>query len=223
MPENNYNIKEYLSDYVKNYPDKEIRILNSAINSFSERGFNGTTTKEIAQGAGIAEGTIFRYFPSKEAILQKMVPLLIRVMQPRIEKPIQQILEDTEDLSVNVVISKIIFDRIRMARDNAVFLKSVLPELIHRESLLEQLKISIILTMEKYLDIVFKTAKKRGEIRDDINGRIVMYQVLGFVFSYSLLGATGDDATIKREIDTFLDYQMKGWQRLTRVDAEGIS
>ncbi len=213
MAENNYDIKEYLSDYVKNYPDKEIRILNSAINAFSEKGFKSTTTKEIAQGAGIAEGTIFRYFPSKDAILQRMVPLLIRVMQPKIEKPIQQILEETEGLSVNVVISKIIFDRIRMARDNALFLKSVLPELIHRVSLLEQLKISLILTIEKYLDIVIKTAKRRGEIRDDINGRIVMYQVLGFVLSYSLLGTTGDDVTIKREIDTFLDYQMKGWQK----------
>lgn len=33
---------------------------------FSDRGFNGTTTKEIAVAAGISEAVIYQHFPTKE-------------------------------------------------------------------------------------------------------------------------------------------------------------
>ncbi len=58
--------QEYLDEYVKDYPDKELKIINAAINSFPEKGFKSTTTSEIASHAGVAEGTIFRYFPTKD-------------------------------------------------------------------------------------------------------------------------------------------------------------
>lgn len=37
------------------------KIIDAAIKVFSEKGFEGATTSEIAQEAGVAEGTIFRY------------------------------------------------------------------------------------------------------------------------------------------------------------------
>ena len=92
MKEDSYDIQEYLQDYTESSPDKEIRIINAAINIFSEKGFESTRTREIAERAGIAEGTIFRYFPTKDAILERMVPLLIRVMMPRISGPIEKII-----------------------------------------------------------------------------------------------------------------------------------
>ena len=42
--------------------EKEERILHSAIKIFSEKGFDGATTNEIAKDAGVAEGTIFKYY-----------------------------------------------------------------------------------------------------------------------------------------------------------------
>jgi AcrR family transcriptional regulator len=44
------------------------RILEGARALFSERGFAGVTTRDIARAAGIASGTLFNYFPTKEAI-----------------------------------------------------------------------------------------------------------------------------------------------------------
>jgi AcrR family transcriptional regulator len=41
-------------------------ILKAALELFSQKGFYQATTKEIARKAGIAEGTIFNYFPTKE-------------------------------------------------------------------------------------------------------------------------------------------------------------
>lgn len=44
------------------------RILASADQLFRERGFGGTSTRDLASAAGIATGTLFNYFPSKEAL-----------------------------------------------------------------------------------------------------------------------------------------------------------
>ena len=44
------------------------RIVKAALNLFQTKGFDGTTTKAIARKAGIAEGTVFNYFRSKEDI-----------------------------------------------------------------------------------------------------------------------------------------------------------
>src|SRR6185436_17521336 len=42
------------------------RILAAALEFFRARGLDGTTTKEISKRAGIAEGTLFNYFRTKE-------------------------------------------------------------------------------------------------------------------------------------------------------------
>ena len=108
MDKNSYDITEFLHDYTEDSPDKEIKIINAAINTFSEKGFEATRTKEIAERAGIAEGTIFRYFPTKSAILERMVPLLIRVMLPKISMPIDQIISDYNDAPVQAVFQAIL-------------------------------------------------------------------------------------------------------------------
>ncbi|HEV7701388.1 MAG TPA: TetR/AcrR family transcriptional regulator [Pyrinomonadaceae bacterium] len=41
------------------------QILKTAINLFSQKGFAGTTTKEIARAAGVSEAMVFRHFSKK--------------------------------------------------------------------------------------------------------------------------------------------------------------
>jgi len=41
-------------------------ILRAALELFREKGLDGTTTKQISRRAGIAEGTLFNYFKTKE-------------------------------------------------------------------------------------------------------------------------------------------------------------
>jgi AcrR family transcriptional regulator len=42
------------------------QILHAALELFREKGLNGTTTRQISRRAGIAEGTLFNYFKTKE-------------------------------------------------------------------------------------------------------------------------------------------------------------
>lgn len=45
------------------------KILDAARRLFAEGGYEGTTTRDIARAAEIASGTLFNYFPTKEAIV----------------------------------------------------------------------------------------------------------------------------------------------------------
>lgn len=49
-------------------PTTRERLARAAIRLFVRKGMAATTTKEIAAAARIAEGTIYRYFPTKEAM-----------------------------------------------------------------------------------------------------------------------------------------------------------
>jgi AcrR family transcriptional regulator len=48
--------------------DRRLQILAIAVKLFSERGFRGTTTKEIAHAAGVSEAMVFRHFATKEEL-----------------------------------------------------------------------------------------------------------------------------------------------------------
>jgi TetR/AcrR family transcriptional regulator, repressor of fatR-cypB operon len=49
--------------------DKREAIVSAALELFVERGFYGTAVPEIAERAGVGAGTIYRYFESKEALV----------------------------------------------------------------------------------------------------------------------------------------------------------
>jgi AcrR family transcriptional regulator len=49
------------------------RILEAARRLFAGSGYEASTTRDIADTAGIANGTLFNYFPNKEAILTSLV------------------------------------------------------------------------------------------------------------------------------------------------------
>jgi AcrR family transcriptional regulator len=54
------------------------QILETALKLFAERGFDATSTRQIAKEVGIAEGLIFHYFPTKAS-------LLTAILQDRLE------------------------------------------------------------------------------------------------------------------------------------------
>ena len=61
--------------------DKRARILDAAVKVFAERGYFSSTVAEIARAAGVADGTIYLYFKSKDDLLfelfdEKMTQLI---------------------------------------------------------------------------------------------------------------------------------------------------
>ena len=57
----------------KTRADTRQRLLDAAADTFAERGYHGTRIDSVSQRAGVAKGTIYNYFPSKEAVLETLV------------------------------------------------------------------------------------------------------------------------------------------------------
>jgi AcrR family transcriptional regulator len=53
--------------------ERRLQIVKVAMRLFSERGFRGTTTKEIAIAAGVSEAIIFRHFATKEDLYTAII------------------------------------------------------------------------------------------------------------------------------------------------------
>ena len=52
--------------------DKRTDILNATLELISEHGFHGTPMSKIADEAGVGAGTIYRYFDSKETLINEL-------------------------------------------------------------------------------------------------------------------------------------------------------
>lgn len=52
--------------------DKRQAILDAALELFAERGFHGTAVPLVAERAGVGAGTLYRYFESKEALVNAL-------------------------------------------------------------------------------------------------------------------------------------------------------
>lgn len=57
---------------MKKIVDKRTALLEAALELFAENGFNGSPTALIAKRAGVASGTLFFYFKTKEELIREL-------------------------------------------------------------------------------------------------------------------------------------------------------
>ncbi|MCD2196010.1 TetR/AcrR family transcriptional regulator [Actinomycetospora endophytica] len=62
------------------------RILDAGRSVLLERGFEGASTNRIAAAAGVGPGTLYQYFPDKEAILERVVESAVDDLEARITR-----------------------------------------------------------------------------------------------------------------------------------------
>lgn len=53
--------------------DTRQQILEAALELFSKHGYHETTVDQIAEAAALGKGTVYRYFPNKEALYQELI------------------------------------------------------------------------------------------------------------------------------------------------------
>lgn len=80
MPESHDPIRQMVIEA------RRAQILSAAAGVFSEKGFLGATIREIAERAGVAEGTLYNYFGSKREIMlavadETEIPLLFSLLE----------------------------------------------------------------------------------------------------------------------------------------------
>ena len=57
------------------------QIIQATLDLFIERGYYGTKTNQISRRAGISEGLLFHYFPTKEILLEELVNIGLEGMR----------------------------------------------------------------------------------------------------------------------------------------------
>jgi AcrR family transcriptional regulator len=53
--------------------EAELRLLDSALHLFSEKGYEGTSIREIIEGAGVTRPVLYYYFQNKEDLFKRLV------------------------------------------------------------------------------------------------------------------------------------------------------
>ena len=54
---------------------REAEILESIRTTFAAKGFDGASMQELARAAGMSVGNFYRYFPSKAAMVEAIMPV----------------------------------------------------------------------------------------------------------------------------------------------------
>ncbi|MDY0150891.1 MAG: TetR/AcrR family transcriptional regulator [Candidatus Cloacimonas sp.] len=139
---------------------RRLTILDAAISLFSQRGFHGVNTAELASSAGIAEGTIFRYFKSKEELL---ISALIHVMAKLLEELKSN---DLPNEHVSKRLSRFIDNHLKLIKENPELTRFITIELRQTPEFMR--RYPNYNPLAGYLDflreILFK-GMERGEIR----------------------------------------------------------
>lgn len=127
------------------------RIVEAARNLFAEKGFDRTTTAEIAREAGISEGTIYRHFKSKKELLMEcVIPVL------------QKIIDLTEDYyprenNLRALTIDLLEMRLQLFREHHQTFRIIFRELMSSTEMVSH-----------YMDFIFSQEKKLSEIMPQI-------------------------------------------------------
>jgi AcrR family transcriptional regulator len=73
-------------------------VITAAAQVLIERGYEGTTTAHVAERAGVSVGSLYQYFPNKEALIAVLIERhadeIVRIMQRTLSDPANATLED---------------------------------------------------------------------------------------------------------------------------------
>lgn len=90
--------------------DRKKQLIDIAMGLFSEQGFDGTSTREIADAAGVNEAIIFRHFKTKEDLYWAV--LADRIERRGRTRRVKELLESDRDTrDVLVAIAETMLDR----------------------------------------------------------------------------------------------------------------
>ena len=184
--------------------DTERSILAAAERLFAERGYAGTRTAEIARTAKVTERTLFKYFPDKAALLERVLaPALAAAATP----------PPASTAPFAAWFETLIRQRLVAAQAHPHALRLVLVELLTSAG--ARRRFAPPWKRELWGALVNAVARfqARGELRNDLEAealaRMVLSLALGYLLTRTLVapGLAWDDA---KEIARLLEVLRRG-------------
>jgi AcrR family transcriptional regulator len=134
------------------------RILKAAQRLFAAKGFEGTTTRELAQTAGVAEGTLFRHFDNKKAIL-------VEVATSGWVDILTDLLTELSEMASYKAIAQVMRRRMWNLQKNADIMRVCFMEVQFHPDLRDRIQTEVIDKMTAVAEAFFQTAIDKGIYR----------------------------------------------------------
>ncbi|MCP2727711.1 TetR/AcrR family transcriptional regulator [Limnofasciculus baicalensis] len=147
------------------------RILQTAQRLFARQGYNATTTRDLAAEAGVAEGTLFRHFENKKAILIELAT------QGWVEI-LTDLLTELSEMGSYKAVAQVMRRRMMRIRENADMMKVCFMEAQFHPDLRDRIQSEVIAKMSDVAEAFFQTAMDNGIYRP-MNPKIVAQVFLG--------------------------------------------
>ena len=153
--------------------DKREAILRAAISVFAHNGYFNSKVADIAREAGVADGTVYLYFKSKEDILHSIFDRGVEEALGAARKQIKRISDPREKLRQ---IALLHLERLGADRDLAVVFQV---ELRGSTKFMEEFSAA---GFAEYLELIrstFEEGQQAGVFRSDLNAKVVAKILFG--------------------------------------------
>ena len=183
------------------------RILRAARRLFASRGYNGTTTRELASTAGVAEGTLFRHFENKKAIL-------IEVATQGWVDILTDLLTELSEMGSYKAVAQMMRRRMMRMGENADLMRVCFMEAQFHPELRDRIQSEVIIKMTDVGEAFFETAIERGIYRP-MNPKILaqvflgMFAVAGFSHN-TILDSDASPKEIQEMAEGIADIFLNG-------------
>ena len=189
---------------------KQQKIIEVAITSFAEKGYSNTSTAEIAKKAGVAEGTIFKHYGTKENLLLSiMVPFLKDFFPLKVDELVGHLMNDK--CTFEEFLRALITDRSAFLAENREIFQVFVKEMFYKEELRNELLPFAVEVGSNHLTKVIEQFKQRGEMKDVPNEIIqkMLITVIGgmFVTNFVLLNKQSISGN---EIEQVIPFVLEG-------------
>ncbi|MFJ8521285.1 TetR/AcrR family transcriptional regulator [Bacillus cereus] len=171
--------------------ERQMRILEAAVDMFGEKGYASTSTSEIAKRAGVAEGTIFRYYKTKKDLLLAVVmPTLTKFAAPFFVQAFAKEIFKSEYKSYEGLLRVVIRNRFEFAKKHFPMIKILIQEVPFQPELKNEIQHLVkteLLSHFKKLIVKFQEEGEIIEIPPSSVLRLTLSAVLGLLLTRFLL------------------------------------
>ncbi|MDY6863479.1 MAG: TetR/AcrR family transcriptional regulator [Thermodesulfobacteriota bacterium] len=185
-------------------------ILKTATRLFAKKGFFSTPTSEVAKVAGVAEGTLFHHFKSKEGILMKIFEDIMDIYIKGIEQRIKR-----SDSGLDAIEKILIFhfNFIEKRSNEALIILRDLPsQFMDKNSPFKDSVKDYILRVLKLLKACIERGEKDGSIKiiSSERGALILYGMINGLSRQKLLAPFLKSPNLRKEVIDFCRYGLGG-------------
>lgn len=177
-------------------------IFDSAIKLFSQKGFHKSTMDQIAETAGVAKGTLYYHFKSKEDIFKFIIEEGIKIIENEIRDRTDRLEDPIERLRM---ICKV---QLELVIQYIEFFKTVLSQMWGDEERQHHLR-NIMSNYFKLLEKYIIEASDRKDV-DEKNVEIIAFNFFGVMVSTVVYSLIHKDVDLNELIDSLIEFTMKG-------------